>query len=163
MAAAELDEAAGLTSEEAQRLLLVHGRNELADKTKPWYRLYAEQFVEPMPLVIWVAIVIELALAASYGEAWPDFAVLCALQFGNCTLSFYEANKAGNAVAALKASLKPQALAKRDGHWVVRFALPSWDACIAFSLRAAHSSEAGGSAARARRSRKARRGHARAG
>ena len=35
----------------------------------------------------------------------------------NGTLSFYEANKAGNAVAALKASLKPNAVVKRDGKW----------------------------------------------
>jgi hypothetical protein len=26
----------------------MHGRNELEEKTKSWYRLYAEQFVEPM-------------------------------------------------------------------------------------------------------------------
>lgn len=57
------------------------------------------------------------APARRYGDAWPDFGVLMALQFGNCTLSFYEANKAGNAVAALKKSLKPSALAKRDGKW----------------------------------------------
>eukprot|EP00611_Tribonema_gayanum_P032765 TRINITY_DN9910_c0_g3_i1.p4 TRINITY_DN9910_c0_g3~~TRINITY_DN9910_c0_g3_i1.p4 ORF type:complete len:109 (+),score=17.85 TRINITY_DN9910_c0_g3_i1:591-917(+) len=34
------------------------------------------------------------------------------------TTGFYETNKAGNAVAALKASLKPQAHCKRDGKWV---------------------------------------------
>ena len=33
---------------EAGRLLHVHGRNELEEKSKSWYRLYAEQFVEPM-------------------------------------------------------------------------------------------------------------------
>ena len=26
----------------------MHGRNELEEKSKSWYRLYAEQFVEPM-------------------------------------------------------------------------------------------------------------------
>ena len=71
-----------------------------------------------MPCVIWVAVVVELALAIKYGKAWPDVAVLLALQFINGTVSFVEANKAGNAVAALKASLKPHAVAKRDGKWV---------------------------------------------
>lgn len=33
--------------------------------------------------------------------------------------SFYETNKAGNAIAALKSSLKPKATAKRDGVWKV--------------------------------------------
>jgi H+-transporting ATPase len=76
-----------------------------------------EQFYQPMPCVIWVAIVVELALAVKYGESWADFAVLMALQFINASVSFYEANKAGNAVAALKASLKPNAVVKRDGKW----------------------------------------------
>ena len=56
---------AGLTSSEAAALLSVHGRNELADETKPAWRLYAEQFVEPMPLVIWIAIIIEVRANAS--------------------------------------------------------------------------------------------------
>ena len=95
----------------------MHGRNELAEKTKPTWRLFCEQFVEPMPCVIWVAIAIELGLAIKYGTAWPDFGVLMGLQAINGTVSFYEANKAGNAIAALKASLKPGALCKRDGTW----------------------------------------------
>ena len=69
------------------------------------------------PCVIWVAIAIELGLAIKYGHAWPDFGVLCGLQFINGTVSFYESFKSGSAVAALKASLKPFALVKRDGAW----------------------------------------------
>ena len=67
--------------------------------------------------MIWIAIVIELALAIKYGEAWPDFGVLMGLQALNGTISFVEASKAGDAVAALKASLKPRAVCKRDGKW----------------------------------------------
>ena len=67
--------------------------------------------------MIWLAIAVELALSAVFGANWPDFGVLMGLQFINGTLSFYEANKAGNAVAALKASLKPNAVVKRDGKW----------------------------------------------
>ena len=70
-----------------------------------------------MPCMIWLAIAVELALSAVFGANWPDFGVLMGLQFINGTLSFYEANKAGNAVAALKASLKPNAVVKRDGKW----------------------------------------------
>lgn len=39
------------------------------------------------------------------------------IQFTNAFISFYETQKAGNAVAALKASLKPLATVKRDGKW----------------------------------------------
>jgi len=73
--------------------------------------------------MIWCAIIVELALSIKFATPgkfdanWPDFAVLMGLQIINGTLSFYEANKAGNAVAALKASLKPNAVCKRDGKW----------------------------------------------
>ena len=63
--------------------------------------------------MIWVAIVVEGIL-----KKWPDMGILFALQFINGGVGFYESIKAGNAVAALKASLKPQAHCKRDGKWV---------------------------------------------
>eukprot|EP00299_Pterocystis_sp_00344_P000394 c10114_g1_i1.p1 GENE.c10114_g1_i1~~c10114_g1_i1.p1 ORF type:complete len:930 (+),score=144.65 c10114_g1_i1:311-2791(+) len=44
-------------------------------------------------------------------------AILIVIQFANASLSFYEITKAGNAVKALKASLKPEATVKRDGKW----------------------------------------------
>ena len=41
--------------------------------------------------------------------------ILLGIQFMNASLSYYETTKAGDAVAALKASLKPIAYVKRDG------------------------------------------------
>eukprot|EP00977_Amphora_coffeiformis_P013850 scaffold3763_cov165-Amphora_coffeaeformis.AAC.1 len=43
--------------------------------------------------------------------------VLLFIQFSNASISFYESNKAGNAIAALKSSLKPTATVKRDDKW----------------------------------------------
>lgn len=43
--------------------------------------------------------------------------ILICINLLNASLSFYEANKAGNAVEALKNSLKPTAIVKRDGVW----------------------------------------------
>lgn len=63
-----------------------------------------------MPAALWVAIIIEFAL-----ENWPDGAILFAIQIANATIGWYETIKAGDAVAALKNSLKPIATAKRDG------------------------------------------------
>ena len=71
---------------------------------------FAEQLYQPMPLMIWMAIIIEAAI-----ESWPDMGILLAIQFLNASLSYYETTKAGDAVAALKASLKPVAYVKRDG------------------------------------------------
>jgi H+-transporting ATPase len=44
-------------------------------------------------------------------------AILLGIQLANAGISFYETTKAGDAVAALKASLKPKATVKRDGTW----------------------------------------------
>jgi len=102
----------GLTSAEAAELLAKWGKNELAEKSKPKWKLFVEQFYQPMPCMIWCAIAIEGAI-----ENWPDFGILLGLQFINGTIGFYEASKAGDAVAALKKSLKPKATCKRDGKW----------------------------------------------
>ncbi|TYZ60041.1 hypothetical protein PybrP1_011510 [[Pythium] brassicae (nom. inval.)] len=100
----------GLSTVEAARRLKVFGANELATKEKsPWLKL-AEQFWGPMPIMIWLAIFVELLT-----RDLPDFFVLLFLQLLNGTVGWYEELKAGNAVAALKASLKPEALVIRDG------------------------------------------------
>jgi H+-transporting ATPase len=65
-----------------------------------------------MPCMIWAAILIE-----AYIADWPNFWVLLFLQILNGSVGFYEDSKAGDAVAALKASLKPEAQVKRDGRW----------------------------------------------
>lgn len=104
----------GLTSEEAARRLEKYGRNELPERVTPKWKLFLLQFRAPMPVMIWAAIVIELAI-----ENWIDVGILLAIQLTNASISFYEMNKAGNAVAALKSSLKPSATCKRDGRWAV--------------------------------------------
>lgn len=50
-------------------------------------------------------------------DNYIDGPILIAINLVNATLSFYEAVKAGNAVAVLKGSLKPTAIVKRDGVW----------------------------------------------
>ena len=62
--------------------------------------------------MIWIAIIIEISI-----QNYIDMGILLLIQFTNASISFYELNKAGNAVAALKSSLKPQATCKRDGKW----------------------------------------------
>jgi len=98
----------GLTEEEAAILLEKVGKNELPDNTTPDWKLIATSLVQPMPLMIWAAAIIEAAI-----ENWPDMGILLGIQFINCTIGFYETKKAGNAVAALKKSLRPKATVKR--------------------------------------------------
>lgn len=66
----------------------------------------------PMPIMIWIAVIIEAAI-----QNWIDMGILLAIQFINATIGWYETVKAADAVAALKASLKPLATVKRDGTW----------------------------------------------
>jgi H+-transporting ATPase len=65
-----------------------------------------------MPIMIWLAIAIEVAIAN-----WTDATILLFIQFANTTLGWYETVQASDAVAALKASLKPLATCKRNGVW----------------------------------------------
>ena len=77
-----------------------------------------------MPIMIWLAIFVEVGITianqvteGSPGTNWIDAVILLAIQFINATLGWYETIKAADAVAALKASLKPKATVKRDGKW----------------------------------------------
>lgn len=66
----------------------------------------------PMPIMIWVAVIIEIGISN-----YLDMGILLLIQFSNASISYYETTKAGDAVAALKSSLKPTATCKRDGKW----------------------------------------------
>lgn len=102
----------GLTSAEADMILRTAGRNELPEKTVSKLWTFICILFEPMPVMIWLAIIIEAAISK-----WMDMSILIAIQFANASIAFYESTQAGNAVAALKASLRPLATVKRDGIW----------------------------------------------
>jgi H+-transporting ATPase len=104
----------GLTSEEAEELFKLYGPNCLPEKVTPKWLIFLLQFTPPMPIMIWLAIIIELAI-----QQWIDAGILLFIQFANASISFYETTKAADAVAALKSSLKPTATVKRDGKWQV--------------------------------------------
>lgn len=65
-----------------------------------------------MPIMIWIAAAVEAGI-----QNFPDMGILLGIQFINASLGYYEITKAGDAVAALKKSLKPVATVKRDGKW----------------------------------------------
>jgi H+-transporting ATPase len=102
----------GLDTGEAKRLQDKYGPNRLPEKNVPkWYQ-FLQLFWQPMPIMIWIAAAIELAI-----ENYVDMFILLLIQFANGGIAFYEINKAGDAVAALKASLRPHATVKRDNIW----------------------------------------------
>jgi H+-transporting ATPase len=102
----------GITSDEARILLAQYGKNALPEKSVSKLYIFFSLLWEPMPIMIWIAIVIEAIIAK-----WMDFGVLLGIQIANTSIAFYETTKAGDAIAALKSSLKPEAVVKRDGKW----------------------------------------------
>eukprot|EP00854_Cymbomonas_tetramitiformis_P003765 gene3765-4713_t len=100
----------GLNTEEAMSRLAKFGRNEVVSKkTHPLLKLLY-RFAEPMAVMIWVAIIIE-----GVNQDWVNMIVLGVLQVLNAVVGWWEEFKAGNAVDALRAALKPEAIVKRDG------------------------------------------------
>jgi magnesium-transporting ATPase (P-type) len=52
----------GLSSKEAASLLAKYGRNELPEKKIPKWYIFVSQMWEPMPLMIWLAAIVEAAI-----------------------------------------------------------------------------------------------------
>jgi len=102
----------GLTTEEANALLREHGPNLLPENITPGWLLFLQQLWQPMPLLIWLAAIIEGAIGN-----YIDTAILVSINLLNASLSYYEMSKAGKAVESLKSSLQPTAICKRDGKW----------------------------------------------
>jgi H+-transporting ATPase len=103
----------GLTNAEAEKLLAKHGLNVLPEKKIPKWYIFVSQLWQPMPIMIWIAAIIEAAI-----QNWIDMSILLFIQFSNASIGYYEITKAGDAVEALKKSLKPKATVKRDGKWI---------------------------------------------
>jgi len=102
----------GLTTAEAKELLKKYGKNQLPEKTVSKWYIFFSQLWQPMPVMIWIAAAVEIVL-----KNYMDAGILITINMANAFLSFYETTKAGDAVAALKASLKPTATCMRDGVW----------------------------------------------
>merc|ERR1719248_209617 len=109
-----MDNSKGLSSEEASRLLEIHGLNQLPEKKIPKWKIFVNLLIAPMPLMIFFAAFIEWSIGN-----YPDMGILLFINFANAGIGFYETTKAADAVEALKKSLKPKATVKRDGKWQI--------------------------------------------
>ena len=98
------------------------GFNELPDKKKNKIIMFLSYLWGPMPIAIWVAVIIEVIRAAIAQEDYEGFIVLLILQFANAVVGFIEESKAGDAIAALRSQLAPKAHVLRNGKWQDRFA-----------------------------------------
>jgi H+-transporting ATPase len=103
----------GLTQTEAQKRLTQYGPNEIAEKKANEILKFLSYFWGPIPWMIEAAVILSAA-----ARHWPDFGIILLLLLANAMVGFWEEHQAGNAIAALKATLAIKARVKRDGKWV---------------------------------------------
>jgi H+-transporting ATPase len=103
----------GLTAAEAQKRLLQYGPNEIEEKKTNELLKFLSYFWGPIPWMIEAAVIL-----SAVAQHWPDFGIILLLLLANAVVGFWEEHQAGNAIAALKATLAIKARVKRDGKWV---------------------------------------------
>jgi H+-transporting ATPase len=108
-----------LTTEAARRILAEVGTNAMPDtKVHPW-RMALEQFWAPVPWMLEVVVVLELALG-KYAEG----GVIGFLLLFNAAIGLVQEGQAQNTLAALRSRLAMTAATRRDGAWML---LPAKD------------------------------------
>ena len=103
----------GLSQAEAQRRLTQYGPNEIEEKKTNELLKFLSYFWGPIPWMIEAAVIL-----SAVARHWPDFGIILVLLLANAVVGFWEEHQAGNAIAALKATLAIKARVKRDGKWV---------------------------------------------
>ncbi|MGC8541377.1 MAG: plasma-membrane proton-efflux P-type ATPase [Phycisphaerae bacterium] len=102
----------GLTQLEAQKRLTHYGANEIAEKKINPILKFLSYFWGPIPWMIEAAVILSGVV-----QHWPDLFIILFLLFANAVVGFWQEHTAGNAIAALKATLAIKARVKRDGKW----------------------------------------------
>ena len=102
----------GLTQAEAQKRLSQYGPNEIEEKKSNPFLKFLSYFWGPIPWMIEAAVILSGVV-----RHWPDFFIILLLLVSNAVVGFWEERQAGNAIAALKATLAIKAKVKRDGKW----------------------------------------------
>jgi len=103
----------GLSQAEAQKRLTQYGPNEIEEKKTNPFLKFLTYFWGPIPWMIEVAVILSALV-----RHWPDFFIILVLLLANAIVGFWEEYQAGNAIAALKATLAIKARVKRDGEWI---------------------------------------------
>src|ERR1700735_2438837 len=103
----------GLTQAEAQRRLTQYGPNEVEEKKSNEFLKFLSYFWGPIAWMIEAAVIL-----SAVARHWPDFGIILLLLVANAVVGFWEEHQAGNAIAALKATLAIKARVKRDGKWI---------------------------------------------
>ncbi|MFW9834329.1 MAG: cation-translocating P-type ATPase [Candidatus Thorarchaeota archaeon] len=112
----------GLNEQEAERRLNEYGPNELEEigRIGP-LRMFLQQFVNPMVIILLFAIVISIVTVSLHGsheeEGFIDAFVISSIVLINAIFGFVQEYRSEKALEALKDLSAPKAVAKRDDEW----------------------------------------------
>ena len=102
----------GLTSTHAEILLNIHGLNILKEhKIKRWY-VFLSQLWHPMAIMLWIAIIIEAAIAK-----YIDTGILSFILLANALINYYQVFNAKKQLSSMSKTLNNTAHVKRDRQW----------------------------------------------
>jgi H+-transporting ATPase len=104
--------AAGLKEADAKTRLTKYGPNKLEEKKENALLKFLSYFWGPIPWMIEAAVILSGVV-----HHWLDFSIILVLLLSNAVVGFWEEHQAGNAIAALKATLAIKAKVLRDGKW----------------------------------------------
>ncbi|KAI3917644.1 hypothetical protein MKW98_021406 [Papaver atlanticum] len=112
----------GLTTEVGMERLHIYGPNKLEEKKESKILKFLGFMWNPLSWVMEIAAIIAIAFPPIFGKRpdYADFIGIVVLLIINSVISFLEENSAGNAAAALMASLAPKTKVRRDGKWDVQ-------------------------------------------
>ncbi len=104
--------AAGLTSQEARRLLTTWGPNTVPEERPRLLRRLAGPFWAPVPWMLEVTVALELVLGR-----WLEAGIVAAVLLFNAVLGFVQQSRSRAALALLRTRLSVNARVSRDGSW----------------------------------------------
>lgn len=101
----------GLSSQETQRRLQVHGRNRLPEAAE---RSVLVRFLSQFHNVL-IYVLIASAIVTAFMQHWVDTGVIVAVVLGNAIVGFLQEGRAEQAMDAIRGMLAPHAAVLRDG------------------------------------------------
>ena len=106
----------GLDANEAEKRLLKHGKNKLAEAKKDsLIKRFFAQMKDPMIIILLCAAAISGVLAVSEGESFADVIIILAVVIVNAALGVYQENKAEKAIEALREMSAASSKVMRSG------------------------------------------------
>ena len=102
----------GLTAASAAELLKRYGPNEVRESRESPWLTFARHFWAPVPWMLEAAIILTIALGRQ-----ADAVIIFFLLVFNAVVSYFQENRAGNALALLRKRLAVNSRVLRDGRW----------------------------------------------